>query len=97
MDKRMTGLIATMITIVLCGLPGLFSLCFGAAFLLASSSPETNFTGGMTPGLVRYLGVAGFCVGVLFVVIPVGIGIFTLRQKPEVPDIRWDEPIPPAI
>jgi hypothetical protein len=82
---------------LLCGLPGLTSLCCGAALWLASTSPETNFSGDMTPEMTRTLGIAGVCVGVLFVLIPLVIGFFTLRRKPDLPVVGWDEPIPPAI
>jgi len=97
MDNRATGLIALLGATLLCGFPGLISLCCGATLMLAGFSPETDYSGDLTPEMVRIFGVAGLCIGVFFVLIPMVVGFFTLRRKPDLPVVNWDEPIPPPI
>jgi hypothetical protein len=97
MDNRSTGIVATLAAVVLCGLPGLISLCCGAIFALAGAFPDTTYSGGMTPKMAVGLGIGGVIIGVLFIAITVGVGYFTLRRKPELATSFPDEPIPPAI
>jgi len=97
MDNRGTGLIAVLGATLLCGFPGLISLCCGATLVLAGLSPETESSGDLTPEMARIFGIAGLCIGVFFVLIPMLVGFFTLRRKPDLPVVNWDEPIPPAI
>ena len=84
MNNRNTGIIATIAATLLCGCPGLFLCLFGAltaagqgTFNDASLSPSVGFT------LV--------CLSVLLILIPVGVGFFTLRKKSELP-----QDVPPA-
>jgi len=99
MDKKTTGIVATVITVLLCGCPGLFGLCFGAFFAIISRIPgaDINVFGSSDPGRALKWGIGIFCLGIIFVIIPIVVGIVTLRKKnngalPPVPD----EPIPPA-
>jgi hypothetical protein len=84
MNNKNTGIIATIAATLLCGCPGLFLCLFGAltaagqgTFNDASLSPSVGFT------LV--------CLSLLLILIPVGVGFFTLRKKPELP-----QDVPPA-
>jgi hypothetical protein len=97
MDNRGTGLIALLGATLLCGFPGLVSLCCGATLMLAGPSPETDYSGDLTPEMVSIFGVAGLCIGLFFILIPMVVGYFALRRKPDLPVVSWDEPIPPAI
>ena len=97
MDRESTSIIATLAIMLLCGIPGLISLCCGAVFTLAGISPDTNYSGDLTQEMTLGLGIGGLCLGVLFVVIPIVVGYVTLRRKPDLPMVSWDEPIPPPI
>jgi TRAP-type C4-dicarboxylate transport system permease small subunit len=102
MDKKNTGIIATIIAVILCGCPG---ICLGifAAITAAGVMPyTTTFNDTTNTGVVpASYGYVGLCVSVIFILIPVLIGIFTLRKKPEgeipTPPVTPSEPMPPAI
>ena len=74
MNDRNTGIIATLAAVLLCGCPGLFLCLFGAitaagqgTFNEASLSPAVGYT------LV--------CLSLLMLLVPVGVGFFTLRKR----------------
>ena len=79
--KKTGGIIATILTSLLCGLPGIGLICFAFIGLLGTQMP------GVTPeastvmqntllGAVLYIGG-----GVLLMIIPIVVGILTLRNK----------------
>ncbi len=98
MDKKTTGIIATVATGLLCGCPGLISLCMGAMFAVASQIPsaEIDMFGSSNPSDALTFGVGGICLGVVFVAIPIVVGVVMLRQKQEAVPVS-DEPLPPPI
>ncbi len=75
MNNKNTGLIATIATVVLCGCPGLFICLFGALTAVGQGS----FNG---EPLKPAVGVAMTCLALIFILIPVAVGFFTLRKKP---------------
>ena len=85
MDKKTTGLIATIATALLCGCPGLFGLCFGSTSVLASLVPGANIDifGSNDPAAATTMGITSLCLSVIFIVIPIVVGVVTLRKKPE--------------
>ena len=85
MDKRTTGIIATIATAVLCGCPGLISLCMGVMFATVGTIPgsDINIGGSSEPAAAIGTGIAMLCVGLIFVAIPIVVGFVTLRKKPE--------------
>lgn len=87
MNNKNTGIIATVAAVVLCGCPGLFMCLFGA--LTAAGQGTFN-----NQSLSPTVGIALVCVALIFILIPVGVGFFTLRKKPEAPSNN--EPMPPA-
>ena len=98
MDKRTAGIIATVAAVVLCGCPGLFSLCLGALAAFVSFVPGANIDigGSNEPRSALVTGIGALCVGVLFIAIPFVVGYFTLRRRgTEVIDVN--EPLPPAL
>jgi len=98
MDKRTVGIIATVATALLCGCPGLLSLCWGALAAVVSLVPGANIDigGSSNPATALFTGVVALCLGVIFVAIPIVVGFATLRRKPEVVSLP-NEPIPPAF
>ncbi|MEJ2266805.1 MAG: hypothetical protein P8X95_25455 [Anaerolineales bacterium] len=100
MDQRTTGIVATVASALICGCPGLFMLCFGAVAAGASYVPgaDIDIFGRNEPRTALFAGLGALCLGVLFVAIPVLVGIFTLRERPVTePEPVSDEPIPPPI
>ena len=85
MDKKTTGLIATIATALLCGCPGLFGLCFGSTSVLASLVPGANIDvfGSNDPAAATTMGIASLCLSVIFIAIPIVVGVVTLRKKPQ--------------
>ena len=104
MDKRTTGIVATIVAVLLCGCPGLFALCFGAISALGSFVPGANINigGSNDPRSALILGIGALCLGIIFVAIPIVVGFVTLRNKPGTavnppPPQEPGEPLPPAI
>lgn len=75
MNNKNTGMIATIAAVVLCGCPGLFMCLFGA--ITATGNGSFN-----EASLSPTVGLALICVALIFILIPVGVGFFTLRKKP---------------
>ncbi|MBT3392240.1 MAG: hypothetical protein HN413_17720 [Chloroflexi bacterium] len=88
MDKKTTGMIATVAAVFLCGCPGLF-LCIFGAVSAAGVMPYTSELNGVTnAGTVPTgVGIAMLCGGLIFVAIPIAVGFFTLRKKDETPEV----------
>ena len=99
MDRRTTGIIATVVTALLCGCPGLFSICWGGIAAVVSFMPgaDINIGGSSDPTTALITGVGALCVGVIFVAIPIAVGFIMLRNRPEVAEPVSNEPIPPAL
>jgi hypothetical protein len=83
-DKRTTGIIATVAAVLLCGCPGLFALFMGALFTVISPVPGAQIDiGGRTdPRAALGTGIGLLCLGALFLAIPVVVGFLTLRNRP---------------
>ena len=104
MDNKTTGIVATIVTALLCGLPGLVGLCLGLMFTVVSQIPgsDIDIVGSNGPKLALITGLVILIVSVIFIAIPIVVGIITLRKKPSAevvtpPPIEPGEPIPPAI
>jgi preprotein translocase subunit SecG len=98
MDKKTTGIIATVATVLLCGCPGLGSLCYGLMTTVVSFIPgaQIDIFGSSDAGSATTMGIVTLCVGVIFVAIPIVVGILTLRKKPQ-DAVSVEDPLPPAI
>jgi len=84
MDKKQVGLIATIATALLCGCPGIFGLCMGSTSLIASFVPgaEIDVFGSNDPAAATTMGFVFLCLSVIFIAIPIVVGVVTLRKKP---------------
>ncbi|MBI4761797.1 MAG: hypothetical protein ACOYYF_08065 [Chloroflexota bacterium] len=85
MNKN-TGILATVAAVMLCGCPGLFLCLFG----LVTATGNGTFN---DQSLSPVVGVVLICLSLLLILIPVGVGFFTLRKKPEAP---VDSVVPPT-
>lgn len=81
MDKKTTGLIATIATALVCGCPGVFGLCMGSTSIMASFIPgaEVDVFGSNDPAAATTMGFVFLCLSVIFLAIPIVVGVVTLR------------------
>ena len=101
MENRTTAIILTVVAVFLCGCPGVCACLYGglsAAGLGTYTSEFGDFaSSGQTP---VWVGIVALCAGLLLMVVPVVVGVLTLRQKPaesyagDLPNM--DDPLPPA-
>ena len=100
MENRTVAIIATIAAVLLCGCPGLFLCIFGAASA-AGIMPYnvTDFSGNTTSGTMPATwGFAMLCVALIFILIPILVGFFTLRKKPATNlVVPPSEPLPPTM
>ena len=89
MENKNLGIAITVVAVLLCGLPGLMSLCVGA--IVAFDGP---FLG--EPRSDFLFSFSLLCTGLIFLIIPIVAGILTFRKRPPIKvDIPTDESIPP--
>ena len=89
MENKTLAIALTVATILLCGIPGLMSLCISVLMVVDGPFPDR-------PESEWLLGFILLCSGIFFIAIPVVVGILSLRRKTaEKPRITQDEPIPP--
>lgn len=96
MDRRTTGIIATIATALLCGCPGLL-ICL-SGFLVAIGAPIPTALN-QTTNTQSYPSTVGFvllCLSVILIAIPIVVGFVMLRNKPSVQPPANNEPLPPA-
>ena len=112
MNNRSAGIITTSVAAILCGCPGLLSLCVGTVLAFASFIPGAQFDlpSGNDPRSAFAVGLSALCMGMILITIPIIVGVLSLRNRPEMvvaPDddlkpiepaayVPPDEPIPPA-
>ncbi len=84
MNKN-TVTIVTILAILLCGCPGLFSLCFGGMFALIGFVPgaDIDVFGSSDPASAVTFGIGAICVGIIFLLIAVGAVILARRKQQE--------------
>jgi len=100
MQNRTTAIILTVASVLLCGCPGLIACIFGG--LIVAGVPFTTTVNGYSstqPLPVGY-GIGALCGAVIFVIIPIVVGVLTLRKKKEAPVptsfVPPSDPLPPA-
>ena len=97
MDQKTVGIIATIVSVVLCGCPGLALLCTGALASGGTFIPDADIE---DPEYALIGGLLMLCIGVLMLLIPVAVGFFTMRNRTGPASsqiIDYDDPLPPAI
>jgi hypothetical protein len=94
MNNKNTGMIATIATIVFCGCPGLFLCIFGAVTATGNMPYSTELNGVSSSGVLpSTYGFVMLCLALILIVIPAGVGFFTLRKKP---GTEMVDDLPPA-
>lgn len=91
--NRDTAIILVLATALLCGCPGLV-MCFtgGITSLAGIGELQTN-----DDPAALIVGFTMLCIGTLGIMVPLTIGLFTLRPGKTSNDPLPQEPIPPAI
>jgi hypothetical protein len=86
MQNRNLGIILTVVTALACGCASIISCVFG--FLISTGTPFDVTSGGSTTQQTfpTTIGYVLLCLSVLMILVPVAVGFFTLRKKPEVID-----------
>ena len=92
-DKKRLGLIITIVTVLLCGCPGLCTMAFGALMAMGNSLEDYGWEVSGNPTAV---GFAFLCVSLIMIAIPVAAGIYTLMQSRKEKDLG-DIEVPPAL
>ena len=94
MNNRTVGIIATVLTSLICGCAAIISCAWG--FIGITGAPINLSANGQqsVESMPPALGAVLLCLSVLLIAVPVAVGFFTLRKKPEIP--VSNEPIPPA-
>lgn len=93
MQNRTLGIVATVITALICGCMGLLSCIFGG--LIARGTPFDVTSNGVTAPQTfpPTIGFALLCLSFLFILVPIAVGFFTLRKKPVA---MQPQDVPPA-
>jgi hypothetical protein len=96
MDTKTKGIVATIAAVILCGCPGLFMCFFGATSVFASMVPgaDINVGGSSDPAAATAMGIGALCLSFIFIAIPIAVGFFMLRKKPEA--VASNETLPPT-
>ena len=81
--NRNTALILTLVSVVLCGCPGILALFTGLMFAIVSAVPgaEIDIAGSSDPATALATGAGGMCLGLIFIAIPIAVWFFTLRRS----------------
>ena len=93
MDKKTTGIIATVVTALLCGCCALFACIMGFGTITGNGTFNLGDTVQPMPPSYGYVFL---CLSVIFIAVPIVVGFMTLRKKPEEVVPINDEPLPPA-
>ena len=94
MDKRTISIIATVATAVICGCCALFGCIMGFGAITGNGTMEW---GGSSQPMPPSYGYVFLCLSLIFILVPVAVGFFTLRKpKDEAAAPVSDEPVPPA-
>ena len=95
-DKKKVGMIATIVTVLLCGCPGLCMIVFGATFSMGSGLEDYGWDVTGDPGAFTGFGIAGICLGVLGILITVGAGVYWFvqsRKNDEIEEVEVPDPL----
>ena len=83
MQNRTMGMIVTAITTFICGCVALIACVWGALIATGAPIDVTSSTGTSQQTFSPTIGFALLCFSFLLILVPVAVGFFTLRKKPE--------------
>ncbi|HEX5836302.1 MAG TPA: hypothetical protein VFY26_00635 [Anaerolineales bacterium] len=81
MQNRTLGIVLTAVSAFICGCAGLFSCIWGG--LIATGTPIDVTSNGITAPQTfsPTIGYALVCLSLLFLLVPLAVGFFTLRKR----------------
>ncbi|MBN2043486.1 MAG: hypothetical protein JW757_00590 [Anaerolineales bacterium] len=92
-DKKKLGMILTIVTVLLCGCPG---LCLAGTGIFFSFSDAIESAGGEVTGNPEALVIPLICVGILGILITAGAGVYWFlqsRKQTESEEISVPDPL----
>ena len=94
--SRTVAIVITVVTVLCCACPG-FGLCI-AGIMGMAGVPFTTTIGNQTSTepISTTVAVSLICASVILIIIPIAVGFFTLRKKPETAAQNLGGPIPPS-
>jgi len=92
--KKTGGIIATIVACLLCGCPGLVAIGLGVFVAVGNQLPQAAQNVISTQNVITTT-LLLLCPGLVFITIPVVVGILTLRNK-RTPTPVQDAPVPQA-
>lgn len=94
MEKRTLGIILTVVTALFCGCPGVFICLFGGLTAAGLGTYTTDVLGTTGSGsLPTWSGFGLLCLGLVFIAIPIVVGVLMLRKPKVAPAV---DVVPPA-
>jgi TRAP-type C4-dicarboxylate transport system permease small subunit len=96
-NNRTVGIIITVLTALVCCCTAIFTAIFGGT--IASGAPVTVTGTSGIPTSQTYppaIGYALLGLSILFIIVPIAVGFFTLRNKPQSTLPGDSGPLPPA-
>ncbi len=104
MSQKTLGLVATGITVVLCGLPGLTCCVLGTVGISGIPIPQTINGQEITAPIPQWISLTTLCLASIGLLLPVAVGFITLRNRADDFVINdggygdyYDNNIPPAV
>jgi len=81
--NRTVGIVLTILTVLCCACPGLALCVSGGAIAAGVPLTTTGLSGqSTTQSYPATYGIGLICLSIILILIPVVVGILTLRQKP---------------
>jgi TRAP-type C4-dicarboxylate transport system permease small subunit len=99
MQNRTVGIVITVVTALCCVCFAVMSCIWGG--MIASGTPFNTSVNGVDTGQQTFpvpVGIGLICLSIIFIIIPIAVGFFTLRKKPAPAPVapNINEPLPPA-
>lgn len=90
--NRNTSIIITVVLALLCSCCSIFMCIMGFGGITGNGTYDL---GGAQQPMPPAAGYAFLCLSFILIIIPIVVGFFLLRKKPEAAPVS-DEPLPPA-
>ncbi len=96
MQNRTTAIILTVVSVLLCGCPGI-AFCIAGVMTLFGMMPYSTTVNGYTNnGIIpSWYGFVGLCLSIILVAIPIVVGVLTLRKKKTGTEASYSDVLPP--
>ena len=87
MTNRTIAIIVSVLSVLLCGCPGLFSLCLGSTVALVGLTGDPKYYLGLNADYRNALvsGLFMICISIILIAIPFVVGLLLFRRDAKVP------------